>query len=1149
MRQTLRQIVAVLALVAISMNLVPSALAASYTDVSAANKLAEAGFVNDFSANVAGYRLGDNLLRQEAIGVAGKASGIIPDAPVSDYECEGKFSDISEAWVCRAAELAAKAGITNAANSTFRPKDNLTRYEAMLFAFRGSCTEVESATTSGVAAQAADMGIISSAATFNPNAAATRGEFFRYVAASLDESECSEDDDNILCALDPSFCDDTTDPTDPTAPVTGGDVKVSLDSSSPAGYNVPKGANGIKMASYKLTAGSSDAVVSGIKIKRTGLSVDADTLGFAALVDGIRVTDSKDENSDDEVTLTFKNGGVTIKAGKSVVVDILVDIDVAAASFAEIATTLVDVTSNGTVTGTPVTGSVFRVGTTSAPTVEIQADGSVTNPDLGQTGADLFRFKVKNNNSTNDTVSLHAITFEQTGSIDEVTDLANFKLMKGTEVLATVSSTSSKYLRFNLSTPLNIAQGNNVSLKVVGDVLAGAGEDIAFEIDQKLDVVASSSRYGNAVAVTLTASTFGSVDVEAGVITLTRTNATTSKIREDKDDVVLGSLTITAAQAGLEIKRIGVAIKATDLGVDADPALFIENVQLRDTTTGARYDLTQSTTLATGMRSYYDTSFDLGLSAGPRTFEVIADTLNTIAAFDEIDLVLSMSADTTMGATDTNGGLRVEETSDDELVTDITPSSLSWSKVEGSEAGASVTVLPLADISKVRGATDVAAMQFEIEADESSKVVVDEIKAYVEANAAAATNQMVSQVSLYKGAAVDAAMLLDTVSGSNLATGVATFDGFSVEIPADNKQLFTVTVSFVDGVDASAVGNNPFTVSITNAAAISATDDENDDITVAGTFPIVSARDVTVTDKGTVTLTQDTNNVDNKDPKTILAGTTAKVFSIDVQAQNESVDVDQVVFTLDTNVSGAVKTASLYLNDTLIATNSASDITTTVTFDNLTGLIVPQETKELVLVFNTDTIGFEKVGATKTGVNVTNVALTDLTGASSNADVNDVALAVTTSSKDVAIVPVKVTASLASALSSSSSQAKLKVTVEKGANTVDASNSAPTALLTNLVFSELGNNADGYKIYKEGNAAQFGTISSAGVFAVGTMPSADLTITTDATYIIVPTGTVDKTYSLVLGKSGVVYDVTGVAGATALTSNATTDLELGSRTY
>lgn len=68
-------------------------------------------------------------------------------------------------------------------------------------------------------------------------------------------------------------------------------------------------------------------------------------------------------------------------------------------------------------------------------------------------------------------------------------------------------------------------------------------------------------------------------------------------------------------------------------------------------------------------------------------------------------------------------------------------------------------------------------------------------------------------------------------------------------------------------------------------------------------------------------------------------------------------------------------------------------------------------------------------------------------------------------------------------MNSSNAQARITITVNKGANTIDASNASPQATITDLVFSELGNNADGYKIYKEGNAALFGTVSSAGVFS------------------------------------------------------------------
>jgi hypothetical protein len=259
-------------------------------------------------------------------------------------------------------------------------------------------------------------------------------------------------------------------------------------------------------------------------------------------------------------------------------------------------------------------------------------------------------------------------------------------------------------------------------------------------------------------------------------------------------------------------------------------------------------------------------------------------------------------------------------------------------------------------------------------------------------------------------------------------------NGFNTMVAADATQSYVITVSIVDGNDA--VLGSPIKVALVNGG-LSVEDDEND--AVAATYPVVlSNRNIAVTNAGTLTVTADANNVDNKDPKTILAGTSMKVFSVDVQASNENVDAEEVVFTVDTDLTQAVTNASLYLGDTLIATNTNADITaTTIKFKNLTTLIMPQETKELRLELNTATIGFEKVGATKTAVNVTQVAFNTVEGVDSGKPVVVAPLA--TTSQDFAIVPVKVTASLAQALSASNAQARLDYNYrQEVTNTVDA---------------------------------------------------------------------------------------------------------------
>ena len=207
MRQILRQIVAVLAFAGITMSIAPSTFAATYNDLSAANKLATAGIVVDHSANPAEYRLADNVLRQEAIGVAGKVSGIIPNTPVSSYSCMNKFSDISEAWVCRAAELGVQAGLVNGNNAKFRPRDNVSRYEALLWAIKSNGISISDTSVSGVVARAIETQILS--ASVNATVAATRGEVFRYNAYAMDYKAANSNgngNNDILCLLDPSFC-------------------------------------------------------------------------------------------------------------------------------------------------------------------------------------------------------------------------------------------------------------------------------------------------------------------------------------------------------------------------------------------------------------------------------------------------------------------------------------------------------------------------------------------------------------------------------------------------------------------------------------------------------------------------------------------------------------------------------------------------------------------------------------------------------------------------------------------------------------------------------------------------------------------------------------------------------------------------------
>lgn len=97
------------------------------------------------------------------------------------------------------------------------------------------------------------------------------------------------------------------------------------------------------------------------------------------------------------------------------------------------------------------------------------------------------------------------------------------------------------------------------------------------------------------------------------------------------------------------------------------------------------------------------------------------------------------------------GGLCIVETEDDNVVTDITPSTLSWATMKGSESSATVTNVLLPNITRVMGADEVPVLRFEVEADESSSLLIDEAKVYLTANGVAASNVQIDDVKLYRG--------------------------------------------------------------------------------------------------------------------------------------------------------------------------------------------------------------------------------------------------------------------------------------------------------------------------------------------------------------------------------------------------------------
>jgi hypothetical protein len=1071
--------VALLAVVFSVVSPIAGANAAYTSSIEAANKLAASGVITDKSANPADYRLGDNITRREMVKVAMQLASCQDVTLNTEYK--GKFSDVASSdWAWKYAETAVDNGFI-AANATFSPARNVSKAEALKMVMNATQVSKSDAGISfwadyvagGVAA-----GIVEDFTDFDTQA--QRGWIFKAAASALEAGTCGAEDDSTLDDLldglddtdgtDTGSTDDTTDDTT----TTGGTFTVALSPDTAPSASVPAGATGLPVASYDFTAGDSDVTVTSITVKRRGLSDSVTLNSLAAFSSDGRASKGKDDSQNDntEALLTLTNGFV-VKAGETRTLTIVADIedsesdsgrdaDTDSATNDEFAIELVEVVASATAQSEgSLVGNTMKVGSVDAAQVTIQSNGTVSNPKLGEQGVDIFKFAVKG--ASDEDVILKSITFRADNSNAEE-NLENFKVYLGSTEVASAKMMNDKYVTFTFGNGYTIAKNKVEKFTVKADVVAGANDVIKFYVDKSLDVSANGTKYGYGAAVDIstysgigtgvdTAGDLGSITIQAGELTLVDIDAPADKIREDKDDVVLGSIKVTnVAGKSLELQDFGVRVAVTwtpyldanNDNVKQGTEAFItnvdqifENVELYNVDSGASYEIDTDNTVTLD-EVFSDTDMGISLSEGTTNFQIRADVKENLGGFDTVKINLNL---TTGAINATTGGFKVVETEDDTVVTDITPSTLSWKTVSGLESGATVSVVSLSDMTKVRGSNDVVAMQFEIEADESSAITINEISALVRKlnNTADATNGEISQVALYKGSVWDA-NLIDRVSGSNLANGVAAFDGFDVAIAANQKQTFVITLSFVDG--ASTVAGSTYSVRIVNAASIGAEDDDNDDIDVGGTYPLVSARDISITNAGSVAILEaKTSRVDNEFNKTILAGTSKKVVSYDVKADNEGVDVETVTVTYagPVNLNTAGATASLYLGDTLIATATNADITgSSIVFDDLTSLIIPTTTSELKVAINTMATGKEQVGVAGNGMTITDIALSDMEGADSGIIIAGTVASTVDSTKTFDIVPVTLVASVNTTFGTDDGTSEFTLTTDDGTNTTTA---------------------------------------------------------------------------------------------------------------
>lgn len=585
---------------------------------------------------------------------------------------------------------------------------------------------------------------------FGPGDAITREQVAVIAQNSVEEADDgSKRRDTYTAGAASSYEPEEDDtPPPPVVDLSDGTLNVSVSASSPDGATLPDAAN-VTVAAWDFTASSDgDVTLTSLVVNHGGIGARAQvTAQVLKDADGNRVSKSKSSpNSDDETTFTLLSGGLTIAAGTTETIKLIVTTgSVGEHNFSLVSADVVNSNAQSVTGSFPLTSQTMTFSTTAAGVLTMGDDGSPANVRVGEAGVKIAKFKLENANVED--INLTAVTLKETGTASEASAISNIQLMQGTTLVAE-GTLSDKYISFQFDTPFLIEKNKTEKFSVVADIIGEAGKTLIIDLNNIIDIEAEGLTYGFGAGVT---DSFApdTVNIEAGAISVVKVDPI-DKIRRNKTDVVLATVDVTVnSGSNVEMKAFNANVAITDTNTtDGDTTSenhtynaddMLENIELYDVATGTVYDLTASGA-TTQAATYYDQDLDIAFTQGEaRSFQLRADTksstllLNSggtetsgVTNFEGKTVTVSFSG---IGDSTTTTGIDFQETADDTYVTDVTPSSLSFKTMSGTASSATLTVINQSSSKNaVVGAEKVEGLIFEVEAGTISDLLFDEVK-------------------------------------------------------------------------------------------------------------------------------------------------------------------------------------------------------------------------------------------------------------------------------------------------------------------------------------------------------------------------------------------------------------------------------------
>lgn len=742
------------------------------------------------------------------------------------------------------------------------------------------------------------------------------------------------------------------------APVTDGALKVALSADTPASTNVPTGV-GAEFVKFNLTASNAgDVTVDSITLTAGGLELGQNITSIAVYdEDGNRLNTSlKPINTDDEANINVNN--FVVKAGTTEEISVKAQVTATKEGIYTLGIDSVsDISSDAaSISGSfPIEGNEMNaVDATGLAEITIAADGTPSGVSLGDEGATIARFKATaaTADATIYRISLKRNSAAANTASDE--DFENLALYVGSTKVATASEVTNRYVTFNISDGILVEEDDTVKMSLRADIVGGAGKNIQFYLDNPVDVEAMGTKF----AAKITDSYDGAVvAINAGEVSLVKVNADSLKVKSDTDNVELGGISITANSGeDVNIESLQLTITATgdnNTAVD-DEFLDLTGVEIYDATDKATYDLDYiSSNVGAGSKVYGNTDLNLEMASG-ETHELIVrgDTSDTS---DGNTYAVSMNATTQ---------LVIKEVADDNVLDDVTPSSVALKKVTVEASGITFAVKTLSTPkTAVAGTEGVEAIRFSIEST-SSDVTVNELTFDGSNATAALTDDVVSGFTLYE---YGNETPIKTVGTSDLSGEQVTMSDLGINIASGATKTFYLDVDVASGATGDVILDIlGYSAEDADGDVYDSTADTNRDGDVNAVTTLVSPRTINIVGTGSLSVSIDNTLSSTKKDTYAVAGTsTENLAALKLKATNEAVDLDSVTVAITTDTASAAGSvfASLSLVDAdgkTVATTS--NVTNTVLFDDLTYVV---ETGEDTLYLKGT---LNKIGEDETGI-------------------------------------------------------------------------------------------------------------------------------------------------------------------------------------